>query len=226
MKICYFNLNYGRNDFDGVIEFVKNNLDFDVFCFQEAKNEICLKLDSILENYNKSLINKEIEGFGSFNLKTYLNKKYQNFSFEVFEDNFENTAPFILLKIVDENSNWNILNFHGSPQPGDKLDNEIRINTTKKIISIMSKTSGAKIIGGDFNLLPNTRSIEAFENFGYKNLIKDFKIKTTRNENAWKLYDNKQLFADYIFVSKETDIKKFEVIENKISDHLPMMLEL
>lgn len=226
MKIIYLNLNYGKNDFNGIIEFVKNNLDFDVFCFQEAKNEIGLKLDSILENYNKSFINKEIEGFGSFNLKTYLNKKYQNFSFEVFEDNFENTAPFILLKIVDENSNWNILNFHGSPQPGDKLDNEIRINATKKIISIMSKTSGAKIIGGDFNLLPNTRSIEAFENFGYKNLIKDFKIKTTRNENAWKLYDNKQLFADYIFVSKETDIKKFEVIENKISDHLPMMLEL
>lgn len=226
MKIIYLNLNYGRNDFEGIIDFIKRNPDCDVFCFQEIKDEIKNEIDKNLVNFNKSYINKEIDGFGFFNLVTYVNKKFENFSYEVYEDNLEGTAPFILLRIEDGNLKWNILNFHGSPQPGDKLDNEVRINASKKILSTMSKTSGAKIIGGDFNLLPNTKSIEAFEHFGYKNLIKEYKIKTTRNENAWKLYDNKQLFADYIFVSQETEIKKFEVIENNISDHLPMILEI
>lgn len=66
-----------------------------------------------------------------------------------------------------------------------------------------------------------------FEKNGYKDLIKDYKIPTTRNKVAWKMYpDNPQLYSDYVFVSSGIEVKSFSVIENEISDHLPLILEI
>ena len=64
-----------------------------------------------------------------------------------------------------------------------------------------------------------------FEDNGYKNLIKEFKIPTTRNEISWAKYENKQLFADFVFVSPDVKITNFSVPNNEISDHLPLILE-
>jgi len=226
MKILFLNLNCGRNDFKEVLNYVKENKDIDVFCFQEIKNEIFEEISIILKDYNLKFFSKELENFGSFNLATFIHKKNENYNFEILENNYEITAPAIYLELESGNSKWNILNFHGNPYPGTKLDTSERINATKRIISFMNKKEGSKIIGGDFNLFPDTKSITAFENFGYKNLIKEFDIKTTRNNNSWKLYPEKQLFADYVFISKEIKVKNFTVIENEISDHLPMILEI
>jgi exonuclease III len=224
MKILFFNLNYARNDFNGILDFIKN--DFDVLCFQEINGEIKREIDNILVDYECGFISKELGESGSFNIATYINKKFNNFSFEILEDNLSETTPAVFLEVEDGNSKYNILNFHGQPKPGTKLDTKEREEASKRIIDFMKEKSGEKIIGGDFNLLPNTQSILAFENSGYKNLIKEFNIKTTRNNNAWKHYEDKQLFADYVFVSKNLKIKKFEVIENEISDHLPIILEI
>jgi endonuclease/exonuclease/phosphatase family metal-dependent hydrolase len=227
MKIMFLNLNYGRNDLAGILNFIEK--DFDVLCFQEIKDEVKNEIDNKLVKYENSFISKEFkvsEGLVKFNLTTYLSKKFHNYEFEIFEDNLDKTAPSILLKINEGNSKYNILNFHGNPYPGDKLDTENRIKASQNIISITENLEGSKIIGGDFNLFPETKSIKLIEEAGFKNLIKIYQIKTTRNENAWKLYENKQLFADFVFVSNEVEIKNFEVIQNNISDHLPLILEI
>ena len=223
----FLNLNYGRNDLAGILNFIEK--DFDVLCFQEIKDEVKNEIDNKLVKYENSFISKEFkvsEGLVKFNLTTYLSKKFHNYEFEIFEDNLDKTAPSILLKINEGNSKYNILNFHGNPYPGDKLDTENRIKASQNIISITENLEGSKIIGGDFNLFPETKSIKLIEEAGFKNLIKIYQIKTTRNENAWKLYENKQLFADFVFVSNEVEIKNFEVIQNNISDHLPLILEI
>jgi len=224
MKILFLNLNYGRNDFEGILEFIRD--DYDILCFQEIKDDIKSEIDKNLFNYECGFISKELGEFGSFNLATYINKKFNNFGFEILEDNLDETTPAVFLEVENGNSKWNILNFHGQPKPGNKLDNLERLEASKRIINFMDKKKGINLIGGDFNLLPNTQSILAFENSGYKNIIKEFNIKTTRNNNAWKHYEDKQLFADYIFVPKNLAIKKFEVIENEISDHLPLILTI
>jgi len=226
MKVIFLNLNYGRNDFSGILKFIKENIDIDIFCFQEIKNEIKIEIENLLKDFNSINISKELEDSTSFNLETFVNKKYENFKFEILENNNLHTAPAIFLEIDSGNSKWNILNFHGSHLPANKLDSEDRLSASQRIIEYLKKKTGRKIIGGDFNLLPNTESIIIFEQNGYKNLIKDFNIQTTRNENAWKLYpNNKQLYADYVFVSKDVEVKNFTVISNEISDHLPMLLE-
>lgn len=226
MKIVYLNLNYGRNGIDKILNFLNENINADVFCFQEIKDEVKTAIESKLHNFNFRFISKEIKDFGDFNLAIFVNNKYQNISFESYHEDSSLTAPAIFLEVNDGNSKFSILNFHGTPQPGDKLDNEIRINASKGLIEFMITKHETRVIGGDFNLLPNTESVLMFENNGYKNLVKEFNVKTTRNENAWRTHTIKQLFADYIFVSKNTNIKNFEVVDNDISDHLPLILEI
>ena len=41
---------------------------------------------------------------------------------------------------------------------------------------------------------------------------------------GWKFF-GKQHFADYVFVSKDVKVKKFEVPYLEISDHLPLILD-
>lgn len=227
MKILFFNLNKGKNNFNGIIEFLRNQKDLDILCFQEIEDEIKKRIESELFEFKFKSYSKEIDEFGYFNLETFVRKDYQKITFEILEDNREIKAPAIFVEIESGNSKYNILNFHGTFLPANKLDTEIRIEASQNLVSFMNKKEGIKIIGGDFNLLPETKSIKIFEEVGFKNLIKEFNIPTTRNENAWRLYpDNKQLFADYVFISRNSQIKKFEVIQNEISDHLPLILEI
>ncbi len=119
-------------------------------------------------------------------------------------------------------------NLHGKAHPGHKLDTKIRLNQSKVIIDFFKNKKGSKIIGGDFNLLPRTRSIKMFEEEGYVDLVKKFKVTSTRNRLAWKQLkknEEKQYFADYVFVSPEVKVKNFEVPDCESSDHLPMVLD-
>jgi endonuclease/exonuclease/phosphatase family metal-dependent hydrolase len=124
-------------------------------------------------------------------------------------------------------NNVYICNVHGIAKPGNKLDSVGRLRQSKELIDFFNDKKGMKIIGGDFNLLPDTKSIKTFEENGYRNLVKEFKIDTTRNHYSWDKYpDTKQYYADYVFVPQDTSINTFEVIKNEISDHLPLILEL
>jgi endonuclease/exonuclease/phosphatase family metal-dependent hydrolase len=119
-----------------------------------------------------------------------------------------------------------ILNYHGPAQPGDKLDTEERISLSGQILEVVKSLlkEAPVILCGDFNLMPETESVKLFEK-NLCNLIKDFKIQNTRNQISWQRFGNKQLFADYTFVSSEIKVKSFEVPYNHISDHLPMLLD-
>ncbi len=128
-------------------------------------------------------------------------------------------------KIQDGQKTFWVVNVHGVAHPGDKLDTPKRVLQSKKIVAILKKLKGPKILCGDFNLLPNTKSILLIEQAGMKNLIKTYKIKNTRNSISWKKYNNKQYFADFTFVSQKIQVKSFKVPYNLVSDHLPMVLE-
>ena len=115
---------------------------------------------------------------------------------------------------------------HGKTLPGSKLDTPVRLKQSQKIIDLFANKNCPKIIGGDFNLMPDTKSVKMIEEAGYRNLIRDFDIQETRNNLCWKQFpeDKKQHFADYVFVSKDVKVDKFEVPYNEISDHLPQIL--
>ena len=91
-----------------------------------------------------------------------------------------------------------------------------------ELISITRKIGNPFIIMGDFNTFGGEKEI--------KNLLKNTDInhpfKTNKKSKifTYPTYNPKKRF-DYILTSKEIDVKKYEVLDLKYSDHLPIMID-
>lgn len=149
---------------------------------------------------------------------------YGNQEIEILEDFTNEPKNLQYIKLAERGKEFLIANAHGKWYPGDKLDTPERLEQSKKINEFLAGHNGPKILCGDFNLMPETQSIKLLEK-NLRNLIKEFRIKNTRNEISWKNFNNTQYFADYAFVSPEIKVNKFAVPYNEVSDHLPMILE-
>ncbi len=111
-------------------------------------------------------------------------------------------------------------NLHGFWMPISKKDSTHRVRQSKKVREVFDLHSGPKILCGDFNLRPDTKSMKILEE-NMRNLIVEYGIFSTRS----KLHKRTNKFADYIMVSDEVGVNKFEVIDEHVSDHLPLLLD-
>lgn len=120
-----------------------------------------------------------------------------------------------------------LANLHGTALPGTKQDSPERIAQSQKIVDFLKAERGKKILGGDFNLMPDTESIRMIEHTNMRNLIKEYAITDTRGAIAHERYpeNDRQYFADFAFVSPDVRITHFTVPRVEISDHLPLMVE-
>lgn len=207
----------------------------DVFCFQEAyenMQNLCAELLPDYAAYN-DYVSKD-----SFPQATYVHKRHNVVSSGSILKDQPNTGLGIYVEIEqsdnnseDSRNNQNLVigNFHGISRPGDKLDNPNRITQSQELIRFFNtffENKSEVIIGGDFNLLPETESLKMFEQAGYTDLIKKLGITTTRNRYVWDRHPNsKQDYSDYVFISPSVELISFKVPRNLISDHLPLELE-
>ncbi|MCX6706325.1 MAG: endonuclease/exonuclease/phosphatase family protein [Candidatus Woesebacteria bacterium] len=236
MRIIYLNCWQG-NIWDKFQDFIRKQVDLtDVFCFQEISPELFSKISEILPDYNgqynmggKYYPHGVWYGQAVFvrnSIETSVSRKTP-----IFNESKDKIGFMQHLSIKQGNRTIFVGNVHGNPHPGNKQDTPVRINQSQKILDPFKNKSGPKIIGGDFNLLPNTKSIKLFEKAGFRNLIKDFNIEKTRNEITWKFHSKgkknfvRQYYADYVFISNDIRIKNFEVPDIEISDHLPLILD-
>ncbi len=151
---------------------------------------------------------------------------YGNRSEKLLKNDFSN-LPVTLqyINLVIQNEPLLVCNIHGTAFPGSKLDTDLRLEHSKKLSKFLRAQQGIKIVAGDFNLLPQTQSIKILEK-DMRNLIQEFNIPKTRsNLSPYYKKPDFQKFADYVFVSKEINVKDFEVPDIEISDHLPLILE-
>ena len=118
-----------------------------------------------------------------------------------------------------------IANYHGLWDTGPKTDTEDRVNQSKVIKVFLDKRNGPKILCGDFNLFPETKSLKILEN-GMRNLIKDYQIASTRTP-LYRHYENpdEPNFADYILASSDIKVIDFKVLPDAVSDHSPLFLD-
>lgn len=241
MIIIYLNCQYGSLKKE-LFNFLESMIPkTDIFCFQEVSKELQLDFESKLNKYNNifNLVSVDDPFVSSYGQSIFVNKKIK-ISNSGTLNFFKNRKPnYGFLQFVDidcHDQKIRILNIHGRPQPGHKKDTKTRISQSLKIINALNKNLRFSIVGGDFNLNPDTKSIKILENYGLLNLIKIYKIRTTRNRIAWeqahtnhklKLYRfyEKQLFSDYCFVSRGIKVNNFKVPNILISDHLPLILE-
>jgi hypothetical protein len=75
----------------------------------------------------------------------------------------ENTGLGVYTQLEEDRKVVTILNAHGVSRPGDKLDTPERLKQSEVFIAFMAQQPGTRIIGGDFNLLPETESVKIFE---------------------------------------------------------------
>lgn len=142
------------------------------------------------------------------------------------DENFQNEPKSILrVTCKVKGKLLHVYNVHGMWYPGTKVDSPERLLQSQKILAIMEQQQGAKILCGDFNLNPDTKSFAMIGSV-YRDLIRDFKITNTRNKISWDRHNTIQHFADFTFVSSDVEVNSFEVPYNEVSDHLPMILDL
>lgn len=114
-----------------------------------------------------------------------------------------------------------VFTLHGVWQPEGKGDTPDRVKQSERILEFTETFAGPKIISGDFNSNPDTHAITMFEEYGYRNLIKEFGVTSTRSA----VYTKLGKYADYVFVSPDVKVLDFKVLDDEVSDHKAMMLE-
>lgn len=137
------------------------------------------------------------------------------------EIGFSAARAMQILQVAADGKTYTICNLHGLHNGKGKTDSDERVAQSEKITEALERISGAKILCGDFNLEPHTKSIAVIESAGMRNLIKDYGVTSTRSN----LYKKEVRFADYTFISAEVELKTFTVLNTEVSDHLPMLIE-
>lgn len=113
-----------------------------------------------------------------------------------------------------------VANLHGIHGDG-KIDTPARLVQARNVKEFLESQNGEKILCGDFNLLPDTQSMRIMEK-GMRNLIKEYKIRSTRSS----YYDKPHMpYADYMIVSPGVTVVDLTVLQDEVSDHLPLVVE-
>ena len=201
--------------------------DTNVFCFQEVHTEARAVFGELLKNSTETAAEKIINANNLFGQSTYTSSNIRVISSEILFPIESEIGLALYTEIEYHGRTYHLVNIHGWARPGTKLDTPERTCFSQTLIDFLDTKVGAKIIGGDFNLFPETRSIGIFEEHGYQNLIKNYSITNTRNKLCWEAFPPpKQHFADFVFVSADVAVTDFRVIDNEASDHLPMILKI
>ncbi len=248
MKIITLNTWGGIAGADGLVEFFKKHHDVDVFCLQEIFNggeddpaeqaeEIEGKVYNLLSLIKAAL--PDHQAFFRPSLKDYygLAMLIRN-NFDVIdegerfvhkekgytptEDLGNHPRNIQYATIQSTTGPLTIINFHGLWTGGGKTDTQDRLDQSKKILDFIQTLRNDFVLCGDFNLLPETESLQMFEKFGLKNLIKEYGITSTRTS----YYNKPQKYADYIFVTPHLSVEHFEVLPEEVSDHSALKIEI
>lgn len=160
-----------------------------------------------------------------FKIKEHYNQFYYNeyrYEYDATEFREKDWCRSIQNAIININGkDLQIINVHGIWNK-DKLGDERTIKQSEFILSKI-RFDIPCIVLGDFNLLPNTDSIKLI-NDKMHNLIDEYNIKTTRPIFDDGL-DKGSIVCDYVFVNDKIKVKDFTVLNNDVSDHLPLQLD-
>ena len=240
MKLITLNI-WGGHVRQSLLGFIQSQRDTDIFCFQEVyhnapdkiSNEdrkvslaIFSELHALLPDHNAYFrpAVRDIYGLGTFirkdinvlqegDINIHTNPEYTG-SGPCHSRNMQ------WLECCYDQKVFSILNVHGLWNGMGKSDTPARIAQSQRIKDFMDTINNPKILCGDLNLRPDTESLRLIEK-DMHNLILLNNVKSTRTS----LYPKPEKYADYIFTSPEIIVHKFEVLQDEVSDHAPLLLE-
>lgn len=246
MKLISLNI-WGGRVHDKLTSFIKQkSINTDVFCFQEVYHQADGKFSNAkwedsgtntqLFDHLKELLPDHIGIFyphfeDFWGIAIFIRKEipiltegekfvHESESIEVSRmGGTSKNVQYILTEI--NNKKVNIVNFHGLWNGKGKTDSDKRIDQSNEIVSFLKELEGEIVFCGDFNLRPDTQSLKIIEDFGFRNLIKEYNIRSTRTS----FYKKEERFADYTLISDGINVKEFKVLPDEVSDHNAMELD-
>lgn len=226
MRIVFLNAWHGKVE-DALASYLQQKAPTtDVFCFQEADEDMQRLCAQVLPNYSVYTDRKFITDTDDFPQTTYVRRDIVVASSGSILKDHPRTGLGLYVELKVGMERLFVCNFHGMSRPVDKLDNPDRILQTTTLLEFF-KEEKSVVIGGDFNAFPETESIRMFHERGYQDLINEYGITNTRNRYVWERYpDTKQYYSDYAFLSPAVRCLEFTVPDNEVSDHLPLELEI
>ncbi len=243
MKLISLNI-WGGKIFEPLMGFFKKHAeDMDIFCLQEVfnnpphikskvqhdkKQDIYKDIEKVLVDFDGYMAPSQVgeeslcmwirKGFGVQEIADHYVYRWKN----AMEGDDVSTYGINVqyAKFNKNGKDFMVCNLHGHWTPNFKGDNPARLEQSENIKKFLDGFDGAKVLCGDFNMAPDTKSMAILET-SMKNLVKEYKATSTRSH----FYKGETKFADYVMVSPEVKVKKFEVIQNVVSDHLPLLLK-
>ncbi len=127
------------------------------------------------------------------------------------------------LLLDDNGQHYLVMNIHGHWVNGNKLDDPDRLEQSRIILDFIREFRNEgdtekeliQILTGDFNVLPETETMKMFD-ATMTNLILKNGITSTRTS----MHDGKDKICDYVLVSKNAHVEKFEILPEEVSDHV------
>lgn len=223
VKVIFLNTWHGKLQ-DELRQYVARHTDeTTLFCFQEAEaNDRTPYRDLLSDTHVLYTHEKHIDTNTNYANCIYVPNgiPVQQFTPLLTDDPEAGLATYVTILVHGVETT--ICTVHGAPRPGHKLDTAARLRQSKVIIDEFVGRQHV-IIGGDFNLLPESESVRTFSQHGYRDLISEYAVTSTRNQITYDAYpDSIQYFADYAFVTPDITLKSFTVPEQIVSDHQPL----
>lgn len=146
---------------------------------------------------------------------------YKDDSYHAQIPSLTTTGNMQYIEIEKDNNSILIGNIHGLWQEDSmKLNTPERIEQTERIMKLFNQKEGKKILCGDFNMKLDIKAMQMIEK-DLVSLIRKHNIKSTRTS----YYLKPEQYSDYIFISSNIFVKKFEVSRDEVSDHSALLLD-
>jgi len=248
MKLISLNTWGGRAGVDKLLAFFEKNKGTDIFCLQEVwdggekflgisaggmplAGVHCTLLSDIASILKEHDVHFRPHVEDCYGLATFIRRDInlleegEQFVYMkrgwVSDDDKANHARNIQYITIDtEDGPRTIVNFHGLWNGKGKGDCRERLEQSENIVTFLKTLDTPLVFVGDFNLLPETESIQKFEKFGLRNLISECGITSTRTS----FYKKEHRHADYALVSDDVQVIDFKVLGDEVSDHAPLFL--
>jgi endonuclease/exonuclease/phosphatase family metal-dependent hydrolase len=119
-----------------------------------------------------------------------------------------------------------VVHLHGLRELEGKIDTPHRRAQAHALVRTIQRiwSPGERlVVCGDLNLLPDSETFAILGTLGLTDLVTRRGFTDTRTS----FYRKDNRFADYLLVTPNVDVRRFEVVESpEVSDHRPLLLEI
>lgn len=129
------------------------------------------------------------------------------------------------VRVLDRTSGatFAVVNLHGLRDGAGKSDTPARRAQADRIAELVTTLRCERdevVVGGDFNLLPDSETFDVLSELGLTDLVQDAETRTSQYRGAGR-------HADYLLVSAPAEVRRFDVVAApEVSDHRPLVVEL